>query len=313
MEILSTFIPMDRRQALALGQAGDLPDRAEGTALFADISGSTPLAEALVRELGSQRGAEELTEQLNRVYSALISEVDRYGGSVIGFSGDAITCWFEGDSGLRAAACALAMQEKIAVVASVTTPAGTPVKLAVKVAIASGPVRRFLVGDTAVQQIDVLAGKTLDQLAAAEHLAGRGEVVLSRETALQLEETIRVSDCRRLEETGAQAVLLDSLVQPVSETPWPDLASDALAEVQVRPWLLPAVYHRLLKSAGHFLADLRPVAALFIAFSGIDYDGDDGAGIMLDAYIRHVQSILTGSSQLPANWKGYNEMWRFRL
>jgi hypothetical protein len=48
-----------------------------------------------VRELGPRQGAEELPRQLNLVYAALIAEVDRYGGSVIFFSGDAITCWFD--------------------------------------------------------------------------------------------------------------------------------------------------------------------------------------------------------------------------
>jgi len=32
---------------------------------------------------------------LNAIYDALIGEVDRLGGSVIGFAGDAITCWFD--------------------------------------------------------------------------------------------------------------------------------------------------------------------------------------------------------------------------
>ena len=44
--------------------------------------------------LGARRGVEELTRQINRVYDALIGEVERSGGSVIGFAGDAITCWF---------------------------------------------------------------------------------------------------------------------------------------------------------------------------------------------------------------------------
>jgi len=46
---------MDRRQALA-GQML-LPERLTGAALFADISGFTPLTEALARDLGPQRGA----------------------------------------------------------------------------------------------------------------------------------------------------------------------------------------------------------------------------------------------------------------
>ena len=32
------------------------------------------------------------------IYSALIAQVDRYRGSVISFSGDAITCWFDDSS-----------------------------------------------------------------------------------------------------------------------------------------------------------------------------------------------------------------------
>src|SRR6185503_10321825 len=93
MNLLAAYLPADRLHALAGGAT--LPSRARGTVLFADISGFTPLTEALVRTLGPRRGAEELAHQLNEVYDALIAEVDRYGGSVIGFGGDAITCWFD--------------------------------------------------------------------------------------------------------------------------------------------------------------------------------------------------------------------------
>src|SRR5690348_2888691 len=93
MNALSAFIPSDRRRALFAGVA--LPAVIGGAALFADISGFTPLTAALALELGPQRGAELLTHELNRVFGAVIAEVQRYGGSVIGFSGDAITCWFD--------------------------------------------------------------------------------------------------------------------------------------------------------------------------------------------------------------------------
>ena len=91
-----------------------LPDHVHGAALFADISGFTPLTEALANELGSQRASEVLTGHLNRVFHAVIAELDRYGGDVIYFSGDAITCWLDGDDGSRAAASGLAMQAAIA-------------------------------------------------------------------------------------------------------------------------------------------------------------------------------------------------------
>ena len=88
----AAYLPQDRRQALARGE--DLPTRAHGAALFADIAGFTPLTEALDRSLGARRGVEEMTRQINHVYDALIGAVERYGGSVIGFAGDSITCWF---------------------------------------------------------------------------------------------------------------------------------------------------------------------------------------------------------------------------
>ena len=90
---VAAYIPMDRRQAMAQGIS--LPGSAQGTALFADVSGFTPLTESLANELGLQRGAEEILRHLNRIYTVLIDAVHRYGGSVIAFSGDAITCWFD--------------------------------------------------------------------------------------------------------------------------------------------------------------------------------------------------------------------------
>ena len=192
----SIYIPEDRRQAIARGET--LPDRTSGAALFADISGFTPLTEALTRIYGPKRGAEELTRQLNSVYNALIAEVDRHNGSVIGFAGDAITCWFTEEAGvvglatLRAARCAFAMQAAMQAFKSVTLPAGETVSLAMKASIATGPARRFLVGDPDIQLIDALAGETLARMAAAEHHAGRGEVLVDVHTVMVLGNRVRV-------------------------------------------------------------------------------------------------------------------------
>ena len=106
---VETYIPMHRRQALAGGTA--LPESDEGTALFADISGFTPLTEALTRSLGTRQGAEELTRQLIRVYDALSAEVDRYDGTVISFSGGAIIRWFDGGFECRCTSLGLPIGE----------------------------------------------------------------------------------------------------------------------------------------------------------------------------------------------------------
>ena len=162
-ENLLSYIPMDRRHAMARGET--LPDHTYGSALFADVSGFTPLTEALVRELGPQRGAEELTGFLNRVYDALINELHRWGGSAIAFAGDAVTCWFDGDDGLRAVASAMAMQKVMRAFSAVQTPSGSTVQLSMKAAVSVGPARRFLVGDPSIRVIDALAGSTLERLA----------------------------------------------------------------------------------------------------------------------------------------------------
>jgi class 3 adenylate cyclase/tetratricopeptide (TPR) repeat protein len=314
IERLAAYLPIDRRHALARGAS--LPDRGVGAALFADISGFTPLTNNLARELGPQRGAEELSRQLNRIYTALIAEVHRFRGSVTAFSGDAITCWFDGekagDSTLlphsprssdrprrplppaadRALACALAMQEIMAGLSTVTTPAGTTVQLAIKVAVAAGSVRRFVVGDPQVQLIDVLAGALLDRLSAAEHTAGRGEVIVAAEALEQLSAPPQICGWRADERSPRGFAVVDGLGASVPATPWPALALDTLESEALRPWLLPPIYTRLQAGQGQFLADLRPAVALFNSFVGIDYDGDPEAGPKLDAYIRWAQRIV---------------------
>jgi class 3 adenylate cyclase/tetratricopeptide (TPR) repeat protein len=283
------YMPRDRRRALAEGR--ELPDRVQGAALFADISGFTPLTEALAEELGSQRGAEELTANLNRVFHAIIEELDRFDGDVIYFAGDSITCWIDGDDGIRAAACGLAMQEALARVGEVRTPAGQVLRLGMKVAVAVGPARRFVVGDPEIQLLDVLAGRIIDQLAAAEHLAGTGEVVLEESALESLGERAEIAETRVDMDSGRRVGLLAGLTEDAPESP--DVqAHYQLAADQVRPWLLPAVYERLSTGRGEFLAELRPATPVFVRFTGIDYDEDDDAIEKLDDFIRRTQAVL---------------------
>lgn len=305
-ETVAVYIPMDQRQALARGEK--LPDRTQGAALFADVSGFTPLTESLARELGLQRGAEELTRQLNRVYAALIDEVHRSGGSVINFSGDAITCWFDDGpdlsglveeatnlspakpdrSSLRATACALAMQTAMRQFAALTTPNGAAIPLAIKVAVAAGPVRRFLVGDPHLQYMDVLAGRLIDELAAAEQVAGPGEVVVTAAIAAELRDRLTIVEQR----ADNRFVVITALAGEVPTQPWPELAPNAITAAQAEPWLLPPVFEKVHSGQSALLSELRPAAMLFLHFGGLDYDADDDAGIKLDAFTHWVERIV---------------------
>src|SRR4051794_1399041 len=180
---LAAYLPIDRY--LALLEESELPDRASGAVLFADISGFTQLTETLSQQFGPRLGSEKLTRYLNLTYEPLIELVHTYRGSVIGFSGDAITCWFGGENMARAVqqaiTVALAMQTAIARMLEINISTMMTLNLALKVAVVAGPVRRFVVGDPALQRFDVLAGATLDRLAQAEHLASKGEIVVGPE------------------------------------------------------------------------------------------------------------------------------------
>ena len=288
------YIPGDRRRALAAGEP--MPDRATGAALFADISGFTPLTEALAGELGAQRGAEELTAVLERVFSEVLAELHRYGGSVIYFSGDAITCWLDGDNGLLATRCALDMQEAMARVGHVVTPGGHSVRLAMKVAVTVGRARRFVVGDPSIQLIDVLAGALMDQLAAAEQVADRGQVVVDdsviRSLGAQLELDPEDGLARAsAENSGSTVRVVRGLTVDVPPAP-PQPPYDPLPDDVVRQWLLPPVYERMLSGRGEFLADLRPAIPLFLSFGGIDFDADEAAIDQLQDFIVRVQRII---------------------
>ncbi|MGB4979018.1 MAG: tetratricopeptide repeat protein [Anaerolineae bacterium] len=304
IELQAVYIPMDRRQAMVAGVT--LPEQTTGAALFVDISGFTPLTEALVEILGPQRGAEELTRYLNQVYDTLIAELDRFGGSVIGFSGDAITCWLDGDQGRRATACALAMQEAMRPFQSAPLPNTGAISLAVKATVAVGPVHRFVVGDPALQVIDVLSGITLNHLAQAEHHAEKGEVLLTAAAAAAVGDAVIFSAWRETLHTDAQDEapparfgVAAGLREPVEPQPWPLLAADALSAAQVQPWLLPAVYERLRTGGGEFLAELRPAVSLFLRFGGLDYDHDPSVRDKLDQFIRGVQRLLTRYAATP--------------
>ncbi len=281
------YIPGDRRRALARGE--DLPRVARGSAVFVDISGFTPLTEALVRELGGRRGAEELSATLDRIFAALMEPLHAWDGSVVYFSGDAVTAWIDGDNGSRATACALAMQEVMSRVGVVRTPGGELIGLAVKIAVAVGQVHRFVVGDPQVQLIDVLAGSLMDSLAAAEQQSLPGEVVLDSGAVESLGDRVVLRETREGDagKVGVVGSLVEEIFPPDTPARWPHLPEET-----TRQWLLPPVWERMVEGRGEFLADLRPAVPVFVRFGGLDFENDPGAPEVLDDFVTRAELAL---------------------
>ncbi len=308
---LSDYVPQDRRAVLARGQT--LPDPAQGAALFADISGFTPLTEQLTQQLGPRLGIEELTRRINTVYDAIIGQVERSGGSVISFAGDSITCWFptteDGElarprtqvagpslskgmttdnwrlTAARAPLCAVGAAQ-----AMQAAMAPYP-DLSLKVTVTTGQVRRLVVGDPQIQLLDVLAGATIERLARAEHLAHKGEILADAQTIQACEEGFQVTEWRVDRETGQRFAVLAVESEAMPSPPARPQRDNIPAET-LRPWVLPTVFAREQNGLGQFLTELRPAVALFLRFGGIDYDSDATARDKLDSLLRRVQQVV---------------------
>ncbi|HEX5807837.1 MAG TPA: AAA family ATPase [Anaerolineales bacterium] len=167
--------------------------------------------------------------------------------------------------------------------------------LALKVCIASGDARRFVVGNEAIQRIDTLAGATVARTATGEHLANKGDVLLDEATANALGETIQIKEWRSDEGSGEKFAVIgrgdrnqiheQNVISAETQSVIPVLQA-------LKPYVHHAVYEREAAGQGQFLTEFRPCVALFIRFTGIDYDSDS-AESELDNFIRSIQ--LTAS------------------
>jgi class 3 adenylate cyclase/tetratricopeptide (TPR) repeat protein len=184
---VAAFVPTYVVQGIVSGRPPKPGDVfiSEGVALFADVVGFTSMAERLARMMRGQahqaeaRGAEELNRIINQIFSAMMTPISKYGGVVTRFSGDALTAYFERPPGyspsdvvISTVACAQAMQQAIASFAQVQVE-GEIFPISVKIGVGYGPGIFLTVGDGESTMESVLAGRALEDAAAAEtHAAG---------------------------------------------------------------------------------------------------------------------------------------------
>ncbi len=287
---LASFIPADRCAALAAGL--QLPRSQHGTALLADISGFTALAETLEHVLGPQRGAEELTLIVNRIFDALVDAIDHNHGSIIGFSGDALTCWFEGDDARSAIASALEMQATMSSAGRVDIHAVPVTSVGLKVALTAGPIYRFQVGDPAIQLFDCIAGSVVDRLGIGYHLCRAGDVLVDSGIAEHLAMPLRIEEWCEEPESGARFARITAISAEVPRRPWPSVSDDRIAPDVLRAWIMPPLYEWLQSGRSRFLSEFRPVVALFAQFGGGSYDTEPDSGERLDAFIRWAMQVI---------------------
>lgn len=284
MKFIESFIPMDRRQAMA--KQVPIPNRLVGAVLFVDIYGFTNIMGTYIQDLGKQRGTEELSRQLDAFFDTIIKQLYNYQGSVISFSGDAITCWFDGDDGHKAMTTAVKILEVIQPFAKLTTSVGSPVSIELKISIDAGPVNRFLVGDPKIMLFDIMAGKIVDEVSLGEKLAKKRDIVLSEQVFENCKKYISVKEWRK-NDLNQSFAILDKLNQKVERSPWQPHPNLPIKITQ--SWLLPPILKRVREGQTAFLTELRLGIACFVKFSLDHSVSDDFDKKQLDNFIQSVQ------------------------
>lgn len=293
MQALLAFLPYHTARAVLENPQTsplELTQQMDAIAVFADISGFTPISEALA-QLGSE-GAEELTNLLNTYFGDFINIIEKYGGSVAKFGGDALNAIFpvfEADKYQttlrRALHCASDIQDRVLTAPTLKTRAGE-FTLSVRIGVAAGKVLFSNVGDPAYKLEYIVAGSVLDLCADAEQHAERGTIVAQDKLLEQAADIER----QPLADGFSQILKVPSDVKPVSADILPE-ASPELKPV-LEAYTHPTIAYRLEHGQTSFINELRRVTISFVRFTDFDYDNDKTAIERLQVYLGKVIEIV---------------------
>jgi class 3 adenylate cyclase/tetratricopeptide (TPR) repeat protein len=275
---LSAYVPR-LLPAWAAAETGSVHRVIDGSLLFFDITGFTPLTERLARR--GREGAEELSNLLDTVFSQLLMDAEDEGGDLLKWGGDALLLLFDGaDHARRAARAGLRMHRALAQIGRAKTSIGR-VKLRASAGVESGPVHLILAGNAALRRDLVLLGPTVTAVTMLEHAAGIGEVLVGDATAADLGPGL----VRPHEGWGH---LLSGVPTPANRPPQPE------------PEPMPAIVEQLLApqlwaylSQPSREPEHRTVAVAFLRFDGTDTVlAEEGAEVVtaaVDEVLRNVQ------------------------
>ncbi len=298
---ISTYLPRQIiRRALHERRATPWLHWVEGSLLFADLSGSTALAERL-SALGRE-GTELVTDFLNRFFAQMINVIEQYGGDLVSFGGDAVLVLFDDAHHPQTAACAaLALQETLRGYGRSIAGVGEfPMHL--HIGVESGQVALVSAGRPDALHYAVL-GAVVNGVARAESLAGPGEVVLGR----RIRELVGDAPGDELPDGFLRLHRMASMVAlppgPATGLAVHEATSAAIAPLvddldRISPYMPPALLSRIVAAPEQpqVEADLRPVTALFAQVVGLEMLAEvlpsDHAARAFEYYIMAMQEAI---------------------
>lgn len=154
----------------------------EGSFIFADVTGFTPLTELFARR-GQGRGHEAMNQVMNNLFSAVLDPLIASGGDLLVFLGDAALVYFpkkeHGEDVLQATRAALRMERAIAPFTAFETEYG-PCSLTMSAGVERGVAYAGVVGDKRRMEL-LISGPGVYGATAAEKEALPGQVMLGEQ------------------------------------------------------------------------------------------------------------------------------------
>jgi class 3 adenylate cyclase/tetratricopeptide (TPR) repeat protein len=274
-------------------------ERLHAAVLFCDISGFTPIAEALSRR--GREGIEELSALLDRYLTTMSELVVTLGGQVAKFAGDSLIALFPrvdaGEVHLGSAlTCALRMRQLVSGFARLYTSAGTfPVQC--KIGISEGPVYTTTVGDDEGGLLPLFAGRPLVRAMLAEDCADASEIVVDAVLTGRLPGHLDIGEAR-----GTFRLVNDATDVPTlpaaQATNVSGLERERAAQLvrRLSPYLPSQAIDRLYQGSRGVYSEYRRVTVMFVRFEGPDNDSSPGdglsAGEVLQAYCSAMRDCI---------------------
>lgn len=224
----------------------------EGTLMFTDLAGFTPLMEANAA-LGKD-GAKTLLSVLNRYFAGMIEIINKSGGNMLEFTGDALLAEFlpdqRGIDTLQAVRAGLRMQRAMASFNSIETNVGT-FSLGMRLGIHRGRYLRADIG-TPRRMDHVLLGTDVQTTKHAEGASKRGRVNLTLEAYEQVKDEFHFEDG----DEGYKLVIDDLSAEALGEFDFSPAARRLASSV-----LMDRSVQGLINEIGVVLKIVEPLAA----------------------------------------------------
>lgn len=318
LQTIKTYLP---RPVILTPQPAGEPAGAmrQGTFLFVDVSGFTPLSERLARY--GRAGAERITGIINSLFFDLVSILFAHGGVLIKFGGDAMLGLFEADSnsemaesGLRAVQAALAMQAIMDKFAAIEA-AGETRALRIKCGISSGPYFAAHIG-TRHSMAFVTTGHTVNRADQAEGNANPGDVVIAQATYDLVQGQIKVEKRSEgfylVQEAPPAAAISSSGLADELPAGDPQAQLTYLVERMDRlsPYLAAELLPRIATNphpglaAAHIAPDHRPVTVMFANYVGISDLINDMGQNRPELITHHLNNYFVHMAEVVERYEG---------